>query len=90
MSQQELERLDEFLGLPPGTTNRTLFGVEDRSLIRERLLQHGIGLDKRGNVPKDQRPRWQEIMRDLGIGREWWFDPSYFDPPPQDIPILEL
>jgi hypothetical protein len=89
-NKQKLERLDEFLGLPLGTTCRTIFGCEDRSLIGERLALHGIVLDKRGNVPKEQWPRWQELMDRLGIGQEWYLDPAYLDPPPQDLPILEL
>ena len=67
-----------------------MFGLGDRSLIGEKLRPLGIILDKRGNVPKKQRPLWQELMQSLGIGREWWMDPGYYDVPDQEIPKLEL
>ena len=87
---KELELLDEYLGVPPGTTYGTLFGLQEKSLLRQKLLPFGIELNKHGDVPKEQRPEWRALVKSLGIGPAWWLDPDVWDVPPQDLPTLEL
>ena len=89
----ELHVVDERLGLQPGTIYEVIFqhSKEPDDDLRERLRPFGIEFHwGSSSVRKDCRPEWQALMEELGVGREWWLDPSYWDVPPQDIPDLEL
>ena len=89
----ELHVVDERLGLEPGTIYNVIFehNKEPDDDVRDRLRPFAIELDPKWNsVRKDCRPKWQALMQELGVGREWWLDPSYWDVPPQEIPTLDL
>ena len=89
----DLHVVDEYLGMKPGTIYDTLFAhrQDPDDDLRDRLRLFGIELDPRwDSLRKECRPEWQALMEKLGVGREWWFDPSYWDVPPQDIPTLGL
>ena len=86
---KELELLDEYLELPLGTTYATLVKGADWTLIGQKLLAFGIELNRYGDIPKEQRPEWQQLVKSLGIGPGWWLDPDVWDVPPQDIPEFD-
>jgi hypothetical protein len=94
----ELEKLDAFLGLPPGTARATIANY-DRSrvgLMNERLAaatgDPNLRLDDDTAVARACRPAWKALMQKLKISNAWWMDgnPHRIKPvDPSQIPSLD-
>ena len=78
--EDDLHRVDEYFRLPNGATYKTICLHGEPSLLNEKLTAYGIQLGDWGMVPKDQRPQWQALMKQLGVGKEYWKDPDLLVP----------
>lgn len=78
--EDDLFRVDEHLGLPKGTTYKTICLLGEPSLLNEKLAEYDIRLGDWGMLPKDQRPAWRALMKQLGVGTQYWKDPDLLVP----------
>jgi hypothetical protein len=82
----ELEKLDDFLALPRGTS-RSVLSLHERDLVtavNEKLVVFGLRLDEDTTVAAACRPAWKALMQRLGISNAWWYDgaPDRIEPAP--------
>jgi hypothetical protein len=75
-AEDDLHRVDEHFCLPKGTTYKTMCLLGEPSLLNEKLAALGIQLGDWGILPKEQRPQWQALMKQLDIGTQYWKDPD--------------
>lgn len=78
--KSDLFLVDEHFGLPIGMTFKVVCCHGDPTLLNEKLSELGIVLGNWGMLPKSQRPQWQELMKKLGVGKEYWQDPDLLFP----------
>lgn len=70
----ELEKLDRYFGLEPGTSYTVLIQHRNPAPLNPSLAPHGIVLDEYGMVPKNQHENWQRLMKAAGISQVYWKD----------------
>jgi len=78
----DLFLVDEHFSLPRGTTYKVICLLGQPSLLNEKLADLGIVLGDWGILPKNQRPQWQKLMKELGVGTQYWQDPDLLFPTP--------
>lgn len=83
----ELDKLDNFLDIPIGTSYRVLIQHSNPDLLNTKLVDQGIILDQDGIVPKSQRAKWKELMIKAEISSKYWRDPEslILDSPIEDL-----
>lgn len=68
----ELNKVDEFFGMPIGTTYTVLIDHANPSTINSHIAKYGIMLDEHGFVPVCMRTAWKELMREIGVSSRYW------------------
>jgi len=68
----ELDKLDKHLELPIGTSRSVVCSHKDPTLLNEKLAKYGIELTHIGMLPKEQQPKWQALMKELGVAERYW------------------
>lgn len=85
--QDTLRLVDRRFGLEHGTTFKIVKCAGDPTVLNEKLAEASLPIQfgDYGQLPKDQRPMWRELMQALGVDREHWMDPDVTAVPRQEI-----
>lgn len=75
-ANDSLERVDDFLSLPKGTTYKIVILHGDSTVLNEKLSDYEIRFDPDGILPREYRPKWKSLMQYLGVSKEYWMDPE--------------
>lgn len=85
-----LRLVDARFGLDHGTTFKIVKCAGDPTVLNKKLAEAKLPIQfgDFGQLPKEHRPFWRELMKSLGVDREHWMDSSSTSVPDQDIDAL--
>ncbi len=89
MMSHELNKLDQYLGVPIGTSYRVVVQHQNPAELNQKLIQHGIALDDYGMVPKSQRAAWKTLMQAAMVDQRYWKDKDLLLPEATVISLEE-
>lgn len=67
-----INKVDEYLGLPPGSIQEVIIKKQKLSNVITALSQHGIILDEKLRI--SDRKKWRELRKKAGVENRTGFD----------------
>ena len=85
-----LRFVDQRFLLEDGTTFKIVKCGGDPTVLNEKLALANLPIQfgDYGQLPKEQRPMWRELMQTLGVDQEHWMEPDSTRVPHQKIDEL--